>query len=355
VAEGIEREAGEWLADPSRWGVPIDEAVTDERLKAAIRRKAMDARRKAGGCPENPKLLECRDCGRYFPFPYVIRIYRELISSGRKTVVDLAHCAVCREQKGMKTFESEVPELGLFFYDPSDAQLALARERELSEARTRELRVAWAAGAVVVRRGVTSLAGVEGAVARSQAGAVRQGTADEVQREAEENVTNPDRPAELPAPVTSSSSRPDAEGDPDEGDDEEERDDGEDEEDDDEDAEDDDDEEDDDDDEEYDEEVLERVVELIREERRRWSEEQAEEVESGDDGEPDNEESSSGWSSKCEDCDGEWLGSGNGICSHCHGNGWEPYSLLPGGISDPCRECGGSRVCQRCGGTGSVD
>jgi len=59
--------------------------------------------------------------------------------------------------------------------------------------------------------------------------------------------------------------------------------------------------------------------------------------------------------SKCTDCDGESLGFGNGICSHCHGVGYEPYSLLPGGIQDPCRVFDGDKDCQTCDGKGYVD
>ena len=57
---------------------------------------------------------------------------------------------------------------------------------------------------------------------------------------------------------------------------------------------------------------------------------------------------------KCPDCDGERLGFGDGKCSHCHGQGYEPYSLIPG-IEDPCRECDGDKVCKTCDGKGYVD
>jgi hypothetical protein len=152
TAEEIDREAEEWLGSTGRWDLPIDEAVTDELVKAAIRRKGIDARRKAAECGENPKLLECRDCRKYFAFPYVMRVYRELIDSGQKTAAELAHCVTCRKRAAMKTLDAELPGLGPFLYDPGDSRVAVARERELSEARRHELKGAWAAGELVRER-----------------------------------------------------------------------------------------------------------------------------------------------------------------------------------------------------------
>ena len=63
---------------------------------------------------------------------------------------------------------------------------------------------------------------------------------------------------------------------------------------------------------------------------------------------------------QCPDCDGtsDAFGLlGNGICSHCHGDG---ESLMSGpneaimGEKIPCNYCGGSKACQTCGGSGEV-
>lgn len=64
---------------------------------------------------------------------------------------------------------------------------------------------------------------------------------------------------------------------------------------------------------------------------------------------------------RCPDCNssGDIFGLyGDGVCSHCHGDG---KSLLSGlneavmGVSLECNYCDGSRICQTCGGSGKVD
>jgi hypothetical protein len=68
---------------------------------------------------------------------------------------------------------------------------------------------------------------------------------------------------------------------------------------------------------------------------------------------------------KCDECDGEEPDSrgwkGNGVCSHCHGDGIEHSGML-GHLMDemlgaeevPCSKCSGSRICSACGGTGII-
>lgn len=64
---------------------------------------------------------------------------------------------------------------------------------------------------------------------------------------------------------------------------------------------------------------------------------------------------------KCPDCDGDAVSSlgmfGNGVCSKCHGTGYDiaSGSIVYGGESVPCSACDDySGKCKTCGGTGEV-
>ena len=68
---------------------------------------------------------------------------------------------------------------------------------------------------------------------------------------------------------------------------------------------------------------------------------------------------------RCPDCDGsdDWAGLwGNGVCSRCHGDGFEPGGGPPAvileaitGQRDPCQKCGGNGQCKTCGGEGQIE
>ncbi len=57
---------------------------------------------------------------------------------------------------------------------------------------------------------------------------------------------------------------------------------------------------------------------------------------------------------KCPDCDGDATfdpqETGDGVCSECHGSGWNPDLLE----NDKCPACGGKKNCQTCRGKGYV-
>lgn len=307
VAE-IEFEAEEHFSKVDWW---LRE-IADRAVARAVARKRDEFFAKLRG--DDPKVLMCRDCEKYFPFPYAFSVYYLMVWTARTTAAELAHCKICRKKRGMKTFEEEIPGQGPLRFDPV-VVVASSLSPPAVDIHTEE-RV--------------------GERERSEA------VVGDAEDEDDDDGSNEEEDFDEGESGDEDAGEVDDE-EPDEDDEDE-----------------DDDEEDDDEDDDEDEEaeriaLIRRLLLAVLAERRRSSQEAADSGESedrsSDDDSPPRERFGS---NKCNDCDGDSLGFGNGVCSHCHGNGYEPYSLLPGGIESPCRRCGGSGICRTCGGAGAV-
>jgi hypothetical protein len=112
TAEDVERDAEDYATNPDRWKRPVDNEV----MAAVVRISEVDSRRFDAN---QPKMLKCEDCGKYFPFPCEGIVYYMLLWSKNKTAKEMAHCAGCRKQKGMKAWEETVSAGFLpFLFDP---------------------------------------------------------------------------------------------------------------------------------------------------------------------------------------------------------------------------------------------
>jgi len=76
--------------------------IEDRAMATAVARKRDEFFAKLRG--DDPKVLMCRDCEKYFTFPYAFSVYYLMVWTARTTAAELAHCKICRKKRGMKTF-----------------------------------------------------------------------------------------------------------------------------------------------------------------------------------------------------------------------------------------------------------